>query len=156
MTSIPSISALRVALAACPEPQSDGQAIGATVYELTDYRYRGTTHQVNRWAANVQTAQQPHELDAEQAAKLAAYFAAANPAAIAELLAALDAQAVEVASLRADAERYRWLRDKSVPPHNFYLSVPIEFDGVRYTPDEVDAGIDAARASLTGAKHGSD
>lgn len=43
-----------------------------------------------------------------------------------------------------DAARYRWLRDASVPPHNFYLSVPIEFDGVIYTPAEVDAAIDAA------------
>lgn len=54
-----------------------------------------------------------------------------------------------VASLEADAERYRWLRDKSVPPHNFYISVPIEFDGVRYTAAEVDAGIDSARAALS-------
>lgn len=49
---------------------------------------------------------------------------------------------------KLDAERYRWLRDFSVPPHNFYLSVPVEFDGVRYTPDEVDSAIDAARAML--------
>lgn len=46
-----------------------------------------------------------------------------------------------------DAARYRWLRDISVPPHNFYLSVPVEFDGVRYTRQEVDAGIDAAIAA---------
>lgn len=43
-----------------------------------------------------------------------------------------------------DAGRYRWLRDISVPPHNFYLSVPDEFDGIRYTPKEVDEAIDAA------------
>lgn len=43
-----------------------------------------------------------------------------------------------------DAARYRWLRDKSVPPHNFYLAVPIEFKDDRYTPDQVDAAIDAA------------
>ena len=49
-----------------------------------------------------------------------------------------------------DAERYRWLRDASVPPHNFYLSVPIEFDGVRYGPHEVDAYIDAARGQTCG------
>jgi hypothetical protein len=47
-------------------------------------------------------------------------------------------------ALRKDAERYRWLRDVSVPPHNFYLSVPIEFDGVKYSPSEVDDAIDAA------------
>jgi hypothetical protein len=45
---------------------------------------------------------------------------------------------------KKDAERYRWLRDFSVPPHQFYLSVPIEFDGVRFTKAEVDAYIDAA------------
>lgn len=49
-----------------------------------------------------------------------------------------------------DAERYRWLRDVSVPPHNFYLSVPDEFAGVRYTPTEVDAAIDAAIDALRG------
>lgn len=43
-----------------------------------------------------------------------------------------------------DAERYRWLRDHSVPPHNFYLSVPIEFKDERYKPQEIDAEIDAA------------
>lgn len=48
----------------------------------------------------------------------------------------------------SDAARYRWLRDHSVPPHNFYISVPDEFHGVKYGPDEVDAYIDAARAAL--------
>lgn len=47
-----------------------------------------------------------------------------------------------------NAARYRWLRDHSVPPHNFYISVPDEFHGVKYGPDEVDAYIDAARAAL--------
>ncbi|MEJ1933875.1 hypothetical protein WDZ92_27065 [Nostoc sp. NIES-2111] len=47
----------------------------------------------------------------------------------------------------ADAARYRWLRDISVPPHNFYLSVPAEFDGVRYAPGEVDDYIDKARGA---------
>ncbi len=50
----------------------------------------------------------------------------------------------------ADAARYRWLRNKSVPPHNFYLSVPVEFAGVSYKPHEVDAAIDAAIASSDG------
>lgn len=49
-----------------------------------------------------------------------------------------------VAEDAQDAARYRWLRDKSVPPHNFYISVPDEFQGVRYQPAEVDAYIDAA------------
>lgn len=55
---------------------------------------------------------------------------------------------------RLDAARYRWLRDSSVPPHNFYLSVPVEFDGVKYTPQEVDNYIDAAIAAAEAAKGG--
>ena len=51
----------------------------------------------------------------------------------------------EVKMLRKDAERYRWLRDKSVPWNNFYLSVPIEFKDETYSKAEVDASIDAAR-----------
>jgi hypothetical protein len=60
--------------------------------------------------------------------------------------AEIDRLRAEVEGLRADAERYRWLRDDSVPPHNFYLSVPDEFAEVRYTPQQVDAAIDAALA----------
>lgn len=53
---------------------------------------------------------------------------------------------------RADAERYRWLRDYSTPAiFAFYLSVGKAFDGVKFareTVDEaIDAQIDAARAS---------
>lgn len=48
----------------------------------------------------------------------------------------------------ADAARYRWLRDHSCTPHNFYIAVPDEFHGVRYTPADVDAYIDAALAKL--------
>jgi hypothetical protein len=47
-----------------------------------------------------------------------------------------------------DGERYRWLRDVSVPPHNFYLSVPDEYASVKYTPAEVDAAIDLAIATF--------
>ena len=54
----------------------------------------------------------------------------------------------EIERLRANAARYEWLRDCSCPPHNFYISVPDEFAGTRYTPDEVDTYIDAARAAL--------
>lgn len=46
----------------------------------------------------------------------------------------------------ADAARYRWLRDHSCPPHNFYISVPDEFSGVHYSPAQVDEYIDAAVA----------
>jgi hypothetical protein len=53
-----------------------------------------------------------------------------------------------------DAARYRWLRDVSVPPHNFYLSVPDEFKDVRYKPREVDAAIDAAIGSAPSPEAG--
>lgn len=56
-----------------------------------------------------------------------------------------DTLRAEVERLRVDAERYQWLRDVSVPPHNFYVGVPVEFDGVKYAPHEVDAYIDTAR-----------
>ncbi|MGQ2942954.1 MAG: hypothetical protein ACT6Q7_03015 [Blastomonas fulva] len=51
----------------------------------------------------------------------------------------------------ADAARYRWLRDVSTPPHNFYISVPDEFADERYKPQDVDAYIDAAIAALGGS-----
>lgn len=50
----------------------------------------------------------------------------------------------ELRRLAEDAARYRWLRDKSDPPHKFYVSVPVEFHGERFTPSDVDAYIDAA------------
>lgn len=59
----------------------------------------------------------------------------------------------ERAALEADAARYRWLRDVSVPPHNFYLSVPNEFAGIRYQAHEVDAYIDAAILKVLLADH---
>lgn len=55
---------------------------------------------------------------------------------------AIRAPVPEVDAL--DAARYRWLRDLSVPPHNFYIAVPIEFKDERYTARQVDAAIDAA------------
>jgi hypothetical protein len=70
-------------------------------------------------------------------------------AAFAERDATIAALRAEVAELAADAGRYRWLRDHSCPPHNFYISVPDEFHGVRYAPAEVDEYIDEALA-----KHG--
>lgn len=78
-----------------------------------------------------------------------------DESAAAELMAALR-MPVSGAALAApaapavdaqDAARYRWLRDTSVPPHNFYLSVPDEFKDERYTPRDVDAAIDAAIAA---------
>ena len=73
----------------------------------------------------------------------------AAAAVIADALAERDA---EIARLREDAARYQWLRDCSCPPHNFYISVPDEFAGTLYAPDDVDAYIDAARAALGSAK----
>lgn len=55
-----------------------------------------------------------------------------------------EAVLAEREACEADAARYRWLRDTSVPPHNFYLSVPDEFHGVQYESHEVDSYIDAA------------
>lgn len=60
------------------------------------------------------------------------------------------------AAERADAARYRWLRDVSTPPHNFYIAVPDEFHGVKYGPHEVDAYIDAAIAALERGEHRKD
>lgn len=56
--------------------------------------------------------------------------------------------AAALEELQAEASRYRWLRDKSCPPHNFYVSVPDEFKGVQYSALEVDAYIDAAIAKM--------
>lgn len=50
-----------------------------------------------------------------------------------------------------DAARYRWLRDVSAPPHNFHISVPIEFQDECYTSAQVDAAIDQdIESGLTG------
>jgi hypothetical protein len=58
----------------------------------------------------------------------------------------IDRLTRELEAAKRDAGRYRWLRDKSVPPHNFYVSVPTEFAEERYKPQDVDAYIDAAIA----------
>lgn len=52
-------------------------------------------------------------------------------------------QATELNGLRKDAERYRWLRDKSEALHSFYLSVPIWMTGVKFSQETVDSTIDA-------------
>lgn len=61
-----------------------------------------------------------------------AFVAAMSPAAVLGLI--------------ADAERYRWLRDKSESVHQFYLSTSIFLTGVKFSKDNVDATIDAAMA----------
>jgi hypothetical protein len=46
-------------------------------------------------------------------------------------------------ALRKNAERYQRLRDKSEAVHQFYLSVPLWFTGVRFRSQDVDNAIDA-------------
>lgn len=50
----------------------------------------------------------------------------------------------EIQALRKEADRYRWLRDKSESGHSFYLSVPLWLSGIRFRKEDVDAGIDTA------------
>jgi hypothetical protein len=62
---------------------------------------------------------------------------AANSTAVLALIA-------EIQALRKEAERYRWLRDKSESGHSFYLSVPLWLSGIRFRKEDVDTGIDTA------------
>jgi hypothetical protein len=55
-----------------------------------------------------------------------------------------DKLKAENEALRRDAERYRWLRDKSESIHQFYMSTPIWFTGVKFNKENVDNTIDAA------------
>lgn len=77
-------------------------------------------------------------------ASLAGPEAKDNAAIIARLLAAPAAQ-----DDAKDAERYRWLRDKSEPGIcAFYLSVGKAFDGVKFNQATVDEAIDAQIAAI--------
>jgi hypothetical protein len=75
---------------------------------------------------------------------IASFIAAANPAAICELIA-------EVRALRKDAERYRWLRAQHWDKSNLAVvchpkqSVRLGFDCP--SAERLDAAIDAARGS---------
>ena len=51
-----------------------------------------------------------------------------------------------------NAARYIWLRDHSVPPHKFYISVPDEYTDAVFKPAEVDAYIYQARKGMN--QHG--
>lgn len=55
-----------------------------------------------------------------------------------------DQLKAENEALRKDAERYRWLRDSSESIHQFYLSTPIWFAGVKFSKENVDSTVDAA------------
>ena len=59
-----------------------------------------------------------------------------------------DQLKAECEALRKEADRYRWLRDKSESVHPFYLSTPIWFTGVRFRKEDVDNAIDAAMISV--------
>ncbi len=65
------------------------------------------------------------------------FLSAAEPDVVLALIA-------EIEALRKEAERYRWLRDKSESGHSFYLSVPLWLSGIRFRKEDVDTGIDTA------------
>jgi hypothetical protein len=78
--------------------------------------------------------EEPEEARAYQKGHKDARHAAAELAA---------SHAAEVEALRADAERYRWLRDNPWPPE-------MEADILLHRNARWDAAIDAARAALKG------
>lgn len=61
-----------------------------------------------------------------------------------DLMVERDQLKTENEALRKDAERYQWLRDKSESVHQFYLSTPIWFTGVRFRKEDVNSSIDTA------------
>jgi hypothetical protein len=63
--------------------------------------------------------------------------------------AELDQLQDYIEQLECDARRYKWLRDSSCPPHQFYISVPEEYSGVKFKAEEVDAYIDLAMGEST-------
>lgn len=60
------------------------------------------------------------------------------------LIQCMDSAIAEQEQLESDAKRYRWLRDESESIHQFYLSTPIWFTGVKFSKENVDSTIDAA------------
>lgn len=72
------------------------------------------------------------------------FFEACIPEQILQLIAEREQLKAENDALRKDAERYQWLRDKSESIHQFYLSTPIWFTGVKFSKKNVDSTIDAA------------
>ena len=55
-----------------------------------------------------------------------------------------DRQYTTIEAYRKGAERYQWLRDSRESIHQFYLSTPIWFTGVKFSKENVDSTIDAA------------
>jgi hypothetical protein len=60
------------------------------------------------------------------------------------LIQSLDSAIADYEQLEKNAKRYQWLRDKSESIHQFYLSTPIWFTGVKFSKENVDSTIDAA------------
>lgn len=71
----------------------------------------------------------------------AALIAACNPEAITTILAALEARDAEIAALREDAERYRWLRQAACFS---ILEGIFDIESSRHPSAELDAAIDQA------------
>lgn len=61
-----------------------------------------------------------------------------------QLQAEIDRLKADIEVSANDARRYQWLRDKSESVHQFYMSTPIWFTGVTFSPENVDRTIDAA------------
>lgn len=78
---------------------------------------------------------------------LTRYSHADIPSRVKTVIAERDKLLADVEALRKDADRYRWLRDKSESLHSFYLSTPIWMTGVRFRQEDVDRSIDT---SMTG------
>lgn len=91
----------------------------------------------------------------------AAYIAAANPAKAIELIDAIQALQAEVDALKADAERYRWLRNPEtdcalvldkrtgwVPPDESVDGVGGYYAYEYRAGEELDAAIDAAKGNV--------
>lgn len=103
-------------------------------------------------AANDRFSESPQDNEVGDAWSVAndRFTEAASPEYILALIADNDTLVAAAQALRdewrkdqADAERYRWLRDKSQAVHQFYLSVPLWFTGVRFRAQDVDKAIDA-------------
>ena len=87
---------------------------------------------------------QHREVEAERDALLAAIPEGCTPADAATLRAANHQLAAERDALRADAERYRWLRKKENAENDAW-----NLFGPYSSPQEIDAAIDAAMKGTT-------